>query len=345
MKKKNHYFIILILSFGLLGCLPEEEPPLPVTTLSAPAPVHYETASVIIGDVIEYRNIRASVVPARVENLSFPTNDILISNVNVRVGDFVREGDVIVELERSFYLQELEQAIMDLEMAEVSLRQLGETQAYNVERARLTGTIVDTASYNRQRDAYNHEIDVLNIRITYLEDVLEQRVLRASMDGYVSFLFPFEEGEVTIADRRLVTIADMTETLFMVEGDRANLLKIGDQVDVYVGENVLTGIVIDPVEHNITADRSYYEAFVLILDGLQYGGMERGFGSIHLVLDTATDVLCIPSPLIHIYGDRVFVYVLEDGIPVLRYVEIGLVGNRFTEIISGLELGELVVYW
>ena len=345
MKKKFCLLLMPILLLGLFACLPAEEPILPAPTLSVPSPVLYDADAVVIGDVILFQDIRASLVPAREEELSFPMNGILIDSVNVRVGDFVHEGDIIIELERSSYARDLEEVNRDLERAELSLRQLEEAHALNLDRARLSGVSVDTVSYTRQYDTYRHQIEVLNIKKENLEYELERRVLRGSMDGYVTSIVTFNEGDVTVADRRLATIADATETIFMVSGESADLLHVGDEVELAVQSDVLHGIVIDPLEYNITADRSDYEAYILVEDGHRYGLTATSFGMIRVIIDTSREVLCVPTRSVHLYNGRAFVFVLEDELPVLRDIEIGLMGNTFTEIQSGLEPGELVIRW
>jgi hypothetical protein len=47
--------------------------------------------------------------------------------------------------------------------------------------------------------------------------------------------------------------------------------------------------------------------------------------------------------LVNIVGERTFVHVLEDDIIVIRDVVTGLRGNNTTEIVYGLEEGDLVV--
>ena len=344
--KKRIYCLWIPLLFSILwftGCLPVEEGPLPVPTLAAPAPVVFDTVTVEVGDVVLYRDLRANFVPAREESLSFPMNGILIHGVNVRVGDFVREGDIIIELERDTYVRELEQTTRDLEMAQVNLRQLEENHALNLHSAWLTGTPVDMLGYTRRHDEYSHQIDVLNIKIENIEGELERRVLRATMDGYVVSLRRITEGDVTVADQQLAVIADVTETVFLISDDGANLLYMGEVVQMTVRDEVYYGVVIDPVEYNITANRSQYEAFILIRDGLQYGFTTSCVGNIHVVLDTAPEVLVVPTRTIQRYEERTFVFVLEDGLRTLRDVEVGLVGNTYVEIISGLEVGELVI--
>jgi macrolide-specific efflux system membrane fusion protein len=61
------------------------------------------------------------------------------------------------------------------------------------------------------------------------------------------------------------------------------------------------------------------------------------------VLDEAKDVLTLPSRVIEKANARVFVYVLENGIRVIKDIEIGLEGNTLTEITGGLNEGDAVI--
>jgi macrolide-specific efflux system membrane fusion protein len=61
------------------------------------------------------------------------------------------------------------------------------------------------------------------------------------------------------------------------------------------------------------------------------------------VLEEAEDVLYVPFNTVKKANNRVFVYVLEDGVRMIRDIEIGLEGNMLTEIVSGLFEGEIVI--
>ena len=65
--------------------------------------------------------------------------------------------------------------------------------------------------------------------------------------------------------------------------------------------------------------------------------------TIRLVHDAAYDVLVLPNHNINNVGERVFVLLLENDIVVMRDIEIGLVGNSLTQILSGVEEGDVVV--
>jgi hypothetical protein len=146
-----------------------------------------------------------------------------------------------------------------------------------------------------------------------------------------------------MADRQMAIIADVAETVFMVGGDDADLLQFGDVVEIDMRTDVHTGVVINPVEHNITANRRDNEAFIIIQDGYRYGFTNRSSGMIRVIIDYVEENLRIPIAALNTYEDRTFVFVMQDGLRVIRDVEVGLIGNNFVEILNGLESGELVL--
>jgi len=343
MKKTTLYAVIILKFLLLSACLPLEEDVLPAPALSVPAPDIFNTVQVAVGDVVLFQDLRTMLVPARQEVLSFDVSGLLIDRVNVKMGDAVKKGDILFELERGHYEQELRQATRELEMVKLRLRQLDERQVHIRERARLLKTEVDTISYQRQHDDLTHQIDLINLKIQNHRNELERRVLRASMDGYVTFLQRFHSWERTTAGSNMVTISDMTETVFIVTESGARLLNIGDTVNVLIRPDEYEGIVIDPAAHNITANRSDFEAFILIHEGYQYGFTTATSGVIRVVLDKTENVLFVPNYVINTYKDRTFVYVLEDDLRTLRDVKVGLVGNHVSEILGGLEAGEVII--
>jgi multidrug efflux pump subunit AcrA (membrane-fusion protein) len=67
-------------------------------------------------------------------------------------------------------------------------------------------------------------------------------------------------------------------------------------------------------------------------------------GSITVSLGSRQNVLAVPSKAISHVGDQTVVYYLdEDGLRTYKPIETGFVANGMTEILSGLEEGEIVI--
>ena len=85
----------------LTGCglLPKEEE-LPMAPLLLEGETEdYVVSQVVRGDVVIQEQIRASYVPSSTEKLGFELGDEKISKVYVSVGDSIKAGDVLMELD------------------------------------------------------------------------------------------------------------------------------------------------------------------------------------------------------------------------------------------------------
>lgn len=82
-----------------------------------------------------------------------------------------------------------------------------------------------------------------------------------------------------------------------------------------------------------------------IYDGPENDGLEvNTTGSIYVELDRREDVLYLPKECIYKADGNTYVYVLDDqNMKTICWVETGLVGDRYTEIVSGLKEGDTVV--
>jgi multidrug efflux pump subunit AcrA (membrane-fusion protein) len=66
-------------------------------------------------------------------------------------------------------------------------------------------------------------------------------------------------------------------------------------------------------------------------------------GTLNIVLKQASDVLMVPTSAVSGSASTSFVRVMQDGQPVFRQVQTGMATSSYTEITSGLTMGETVV--
>ena len=270
-----------------------------------------------IGDVRLFSNLMASYVPVREERLSFELDSIMISNIYVQIGDYVQEGDIVASL----HMPELVQAYRDMEREEEWVR----LHIQSAQIRRISAT--DRAVYNNEIHFLSQQLDILQLQREYLENEIEKRLLRAPLDGVVTHVMAVHEGMLSNALHTLMVISDPTETVFAVRG---NLL-INDTHIIHFNHDSYNSIVIDQDEEF---------SYLVITDDI-FNILGNPF--IQIILDEVQDVLRIPVSALRTAGDRAFVHVLVDGVRVLQDVEVGLIGNEFVEIISGLQEGDNIV--
>jgi len=65
--------------------------------------------------------------------------------------------------------------------------------------------------------------------------------------------------------------------------------------------------------------------------------------NVSVFIDSKDNVMLVPIEAVYEEGGQSFVQILEGDVPVAQEVNIGLTNDRYAEVISGLELGTMVV--
>lgn len=179
---------------------------------------------------------------------------------------------------------------------------------------------------------------------------LERATLLAPVDGTV-LAVAAQAGE-SVGTSPLVTLADLSQSLVEIFVDETDLDKmaVGYEVNVVfdaVPDEVFTGYVIqvDPVL--VMVDGVPAVRGVAALDAESAARpqiLPAGLNAaVEIVGGRAEDALLVPVEALRELGPGEYaVFVMVDGEPTLRVVEVGLMDFTYAEIISGLEQGDVV---
>ena len=215
-------------------------------------------------------------------------------------------------------------------------------------------TAVRQAELSLQQAQLGQESDALSLAQSQLnleaaQAALEDTVLTAPIAGTV-LAVNGSVGESVSGD--LIALADLEQPLVEVFLDETDLDKIGLDYEVDVifdalPEETFTGhvIQIDPQlsnVNNVSAVRA-----VVQLDADSFAKPQTlpiGLNaSVDVIGGRAENALLVPVEALRELSPGEFaVFVMEDGEPKLRFVEVGLMDFTFAEITSGLEAGEVV---
>ncbi len=155
----------------------------------------------------------------------------------------------------------------------------------------------------------------------------------------------------TVGTSPVITIADTSESyleIFLDETDWG-MIDVGYPVEVIfdvLSEKTFSGEVVrvDPALY-ATQSSSLVRGFVRLDDAL-FSGSKLPVGSaaaVEVIGGRAEDVLLVPvEALREASPGQYTVFVMESGEPKLRVVEVGLQDLFYAEIISGLEVGDVV---
>ncbi len=357
MKQKR---ISLLVLAGMLLCsacrlFPAEEEFPDAPMVYEGEEMQYNFVEVKRGDLIEEKRVTAIYTAEEEQDVVFLTEGqvtlYVARNEKVKKGQLLAERDAdMLHLEIDSQKEILEDLQIQIEDAKWRATWLQDRKKILTEAA-----AADPEAYSLQLQSNQQEIEGNEEELKLLEEnysfekkVLSQkqadlaeRQIYAVFDGIVTYTrTKFEEGGVEYVDegRVVATIANYEEAAYYGELDEAW---------VEEGQSVL--MTIDNVEYDAyveTLTQNERGKWDLRLQ-FRYAGMEPevgGNGIFNIVINSIEDVLYLPSIVVHEGDGLNYVYCLnEDGIKSIKEVEIGQKINNLTEIVSGLEEGEMVI--
>lgn len=361
MRRKVLLFSVLLITATLLSScslLPEEEPIRTAPLLNDYQREVYKTAVVERGDLKAIEKVTCKYVPVQSASLGFALGGEYVDKMMVQLGDTVEEGQLLGQLK----LGTLEEDILKAEnsIAELELRKAYIEELYQIElrRFELTGKNMDTETrreamedlekdFATRRKDVNEAIELQTMTLDALKKMLEERQIRAPFAGTVTYVRKYEDGDLSTFGENSVKIADSTMSLFRAETKYWDRFNVGDTHEIVVSKNPYNIIVTDeaalglPVPEKVPGSHAYV---YFMLEEANFTLSEGDYGTLDLIRDQRLDVLHVPSSAILNAGDKRLVYYeREDGMKAYKEVETGITVNRRTEIISGLNEGDIII--
>ncbi len=253
-----------------------------------------------------------------------------IVSIKAEIGDNVRKGQVLAEMERT----NLDQAELQLKNAESdytrtkALYEKGGVSKSDFEAVEL--------NYKVRKSAY--------------QNLKENTVLKSPLDGVITAR-NYDQGDMYSMSSPLFVVQQINplKALVSVSEKDYSLLKKGVKAEIvtealpgktFNGQVALIHPTIDPVTHTVTAEINIPNASRELRPGM-YGSAKITFGSVSRILIPDTAIVKQQGS-----GTKT-VFVLEsdemDQTVSVRVVELGRhLGNQY-EVLSGLSEGETVV--
>ena len=361
--KKGKIALLLsaVMILGLTGCGKQKEEQVILITKEEEE-IAYTLGIVTTGEVVKSVSIRCAYESVNAEDLYFKSNGKLVSKVYVEEGDEVQKGQLLAELVTSDIEENMSTLQYHIDKNELALKQTKENMEYDLSVEDLK------YSYTNQwfMDAEAHEENVKDIKESYrytiedLEDALEVQNLQmeaykqeiadgrlyAGITGTVSYMQSRLEGSTSSTQDRVFGIVDSTDCIFTVNAaDTADYMQ-------YYNENESVQMKI-----SISGNTADYTAWPMLPDenntslrfalDEEYAGMNVAIGSTGttvLILDMREQVLRVPENAVMNAEGKYFVYVLNDsGYRDVVWIEPGLIGNDYVEVLSGLSEGDKVI--
>lgn len=317
---------LLAAALSLTGCyfFPAEEELLDPPTVAI-EDVAYSTYAAKI-KTIESKTMASGYVTSKSEyNAAFTESGGSLKKIYVTAGQFVKEGDLLAELDTG------------------NLEYLCEQQKLIVQKAALYAN-------NSQADALDYQMEQ-NTLAEYERQLANSR-LYAGMDGQVCFTESLTPGSTVTAYKTIVKVIDPDNLFIKYTSNSLKAFPLGGDVTITVNGEDFPGYVsktptgttegLYDEYPNLAADtESIYCEFT---DGLP-GFLTIGtLADITAVMDVHENVVVIPKNLVKTDGERTYVTILDEN-DSKKEVDVvtGIENATEIEIVSGIQAGDKVV--
>lgn len=359
----KRYRLLMLLLSGILilsscGLLPEEE-----TFRTAPVIKTYEKEEfqevvVVRGDMQLTNQISCTYIPLKTENPSFSVSGELFDEIFVEVGDRVEKGQLLAQLDLSGAEEAIASSTEQINRLKMQMDALEENRALELQRQKITlGDASEEAlnealqrtnsQFDAQKQPLQDELTVVQIRLKEARTLLEERQMRAGMDGTVTYVYNVKDDERSVAGNRVITIADTSSSLFKADTKLWNRFKPGDEHIITANKTEYEAVVVSEAELGMeeTEKQEGKSADVYLkLKNPAFDLEELTYGTLVLLLDSRKDVLMVPEKAVATSKGKSIVYYQDEaGLKAYKEVEIGLIAEGMVEIVSGLTEGESVI--
>lgn len=325
--------LLMLLASGCQYILPSEEEPLP-PPLVQPKDVVYTTVDVERGDMVSSVQGVGRLESIKMVDMHFTAGGGRVKSINAKIGDMVKKGDVLIELDTDDLDHQITIARLQLKQMENNYASL----QVQMKRARDKMPL---------RNA-EIELQIKRLDIKHMAQLKENATLRAPIDGSVVYVTNARQGGWVDAYSTLVRVADQSvKMLTYVDDTNRAAFQIGMKVQVTLRTDNSTAegeVVSTPFEREkYDEERLNKMLFIKVPDEFLANTKVGDEAKLVLILAERKGVLKLPRNVVRTYLQRKYVQVLVDGVKVEKDVQTGLETPTEVEILSGLEEGEKVI--
>ncbi len=329
MKKRLTCILTAIAaSLSMSGCyfFPAEEELLEPPTVPI-EDVAYSTYTAKVKDIAS-QTLASGYITSKVDfNCGFLEGGGILKKIYVNVGDFVKEGDLIAEIDTG------------------NLDYLYEQQKLIVEKARLkylsTGSATDKLDYEMEQNT-----------LTEYERQMAYSHLYAGMDGQICFIQDMKPGDTVTAYKTIIKIADPTKLFVKYTSSTLRAFPLNQEVTITVDGMEYKGYVSKTPTDMIEGIYDQYEELSSNTDSIfcEFTGEIPSYLTIGKLADIAAiyevheNAIVISKNLIKTDGDRTYVTILDENDNKKEVdVTVGIQNATEAEILTGLKEGDRVV--
>jgi RND family efflux transporter MFP subunit len=303
--------------------------------LVKPVKENFELYDVKRGTLTKQINATASVTSSSTENLYFKESGPRIQSVDVKLGDVIKPGDVVAQLDKGDLESKIRVQLLNLEKVKIALEQTKQDQMGNITSIRLKMIDVEAAQ----------------IQLDQLQLQLEKTKLVSTISGIVTYMDALKTGDPVTAYKPVITVSDPNKVQLVYENSNTSDLigiTVGMEVKVKILNNEVKGKVLQTpgstpyTENKAQADRNA-RTIIFGVDRLQEQAKIGSTASVLIETDRVENVIVIPRQGLRSYLGRDYVQILDGESRKEIDVEKGLQTSTEVEIRKGLKEGQKII--
>lgn len=299
---------------------------------AADPPVNVKVATAQMGSIYTTSPITGRIEPAQ-EALIIPMAQGNVNRVNVSLGDFVKKGKVLFEIDSAQISAAYSQASASLQAAKT---------AYNAMKSLYAEGAVSRADLESANANYTAALAATS----QTKEAYDNCRPEAPFDGYITSL-NVSVGNQAPTGSLAATVADVSSLKIEtgVSEYIVNSLIPGQEVDVFIntlGDKAYLGII-ESVSPAPGTGSLTYPTTIRIPN--ESGELKAGmFAEVQIKSQSKDEVILVPSDAPYIKGGKTWVITLDDNnMPVFKEVVTGLDNGEYAEIVKGVKPGEKVI--
>lgn len=320
--------VVLLVLLGIFRILsaviqPKEE---------ADIPVNVNVAVAEMGSIYTTSPVTGRIEPAQ-EALIIPMAQGTVNRVNISLGDFVKKGTVLFEIDSAQISAAYSQASAAYQAAKT---------AYNAMTTLYAEGAVSRADLESARANYTAALAAT----TQTKEAYDNCRPDAPFDGYITSL-NVTVGNQAPTGNLAATVADISTLKIKTSVSEylVNSVIPGQEVDIFIntlGDKAYTGII-ESISPAPGAASLTYPTTITIAN--ESGELKAGmFAEVEIKSQAKQEVLLVPSDAPYIKGGTTWIITIdENNMPIFNEVLIGLDNGEYTEVLKGVKAGEKVI--
>jgi len=331
-KKVSLLLTTVLITTAFSGCyfFPREEEVL-APPIKVPDNVEYDTIEAVKGDIENTISCTGVFVSVNQLDQFYKDRGGRLQSIKVQLGDKVKKGDVIAELETDMILN-------DIQLQEIALK-----KAQLIYDSAKTRYEIEGGSKSELEMA-ELEVESNQLRLNSLKKEYERTKLTAAIDGEVVYITDIKLGEYVNAYQTIVRIADPSQLQLRYSADKVSNFKLGMKAVIVLDDKEYSGeVVMTPSDVPDDANEEVKKSVQLKVDDLPADVTIGRPATIELTLEKRSGVIIVPKQVVNTFGSRKFVNVLKDNIREERDIDTGVENSTQVEVLNGLDAGELVI--